>query len=876
MILKSLELTNFRKFREPLKVDAFTEGLNIVVEPNETGKSTLLEALRAALFIRHSAKTELVRSYVPIGDDVAPRVSVAFDLGAQTWTLEKQFLKSPFVRLTGGGRRRESDAAEEGLQELLGFERGNNRGSDPETRGPLGMLWVEQASALCVESPNHIVRDTVRGVLEAEVGAVTGGRRFDAIRSKIEAAYSSFRTPTSGKPRGTLAATEARVSAATAERQAAEGVFREYEQMLSEFDAAKSRLKVLERDLVDPETAEQRKKLREDQKIAETAALRLSAAEAQFGRADAIADTASARLDKLEAAETRIATAATDVETKARERDEAKSACHTAGEEEQSLRTALELARSDREHHEEAVTQARERARAFANAAGARRAIDAHHALSALEERERVLVADAAATIDDDDLENLAELERAAIQARIRFEAGAVKVEVELAKGVSLRMNGTATRASKIDVLTATKFEIGEAGTLTIRPPKGSGRSLDADLAAATEQLASALRSLGIDSHSAGVARNERAFAAERELTALRAQIAAGCPGDPTIGLAPGADALRAFVATLGPNAPEAVAPPDDLPALEKAVVEAKLAEAAALAKHENARRALSQAENTLTTADAELAAAVRASEAAGEDLRHVATSGDRAALEAALADAQRERTATFESLEAARERATAFDLNVIRRRIENLDRAATRAGEERIELTARIASLESTILKEGTAGPAGRLAAAREEERAANEACERLRREADTLELLRRALSEAADEASRTFLAPVTKRAARYVQQLLPGCDLSFDEELGLAGVTRLGIDEPCSGLSRGTQEQLAILTRLAFADLLLEDGAPISLILDDPLVYSDDGRLETMTDILQDASNRMQVILLTCRSKAFRHVDATRIMLN
>jgi uncharacterized protein YhaN len=143
-------------------------------------------------------------------------------------------------------------------------------------------------------------------------------------------------------------------------------------------------------------------------------------------------------------------------------------------------------------------------------------------------------------------------------------------------------------------------------------------------------------------------------------------------------------------------------------------------------------------------------------------------------------------------------------------------------------------------------------------------------------LELLRRALSEAADEASRTFLAPVTKRAARYVQQLLPGCDLSFDEELGLAGVTRLGIDEPCSGLSRGTQEQLAILTRLAFADLLLEDGAPISLILDDPLVYSDDGRLETMTDILQDASNRMQVILLTCRSKAFRHVDATRIMLN
>jgi uncharacterized protein YhaN len=140
---------------------------------------------------------------------------------------------------------------------------------------------------------------------------------------------------------------------------------------------------------------------------------------------------------------------------------------------------------------------------------------------------------------------------------------------------------------------------------------------------------------------------------------------------------------------------------------------------------------------------------------------------------------------------------------------------------------------------------------------------------------MLRKALADAAEESSRTFLAPVTARAGRYIQQLLPGSGLSFNEELGLSGLTRAGIDESCGGLSRGTQEQLAILTRLAFADLLLEDGAPISLILDDPLVYSDDARLEVMTDILQEASKRMQVILLTCRSKAFRHVDANKIAL-
>lgn len=257
--------------------------------------------------------------------------------------------------------------------------------------------------------------------------------------------------------------------------------------------------------------------------------------------------------------------------------------------------------------------------------------------------------------------------------------------------------------------------------------------------------------------------------------------------------------------------------------------------------------------------------------DAAQASLEAVLADADRAGLEAALGQLQRDRAAKFELLDQAREGAKAFDLAAIRRRLENLDRAAVRAGEERLELTGRIASLEATVMREGVTGPAGRVAEAKEEELAANAALQRLREEADTLETLRQALTDAA----RTFLAPVTRRAARYVERLLPGCGLSFNEELGLAGVSRSGVDESCGDLSRGTQKQLAILTRLAFADLLLDDGKPISLILDDPLVYSDDQRLETMTDILQEAAQRMQVILLTCRSKAFRHVDGNRITL-
>jgi len=872
MILDFLEVSNFRKFRDPLRIEGFTSGLNIVVEPNETGKSTLLEALRAALFVRHSANTELVRSYVPIGDSVAPRVSVGFTAKGTSWTLEKQFVRSPSARLSGAGSRRESDAAEEALQELLGFERGNNRGSDPETRGPLGLLWVEQASALTVESPNRLVRDSVRGVLEAEVGAVTGGRRFDAIRARVETDYGALRTST-GRSRGALSAAEARIVETAEARQQAEASFREYEQALTDLETARARLRIVQRDIDNPEQAEQRRGFEDDLRTAETAALRVTAAEAEHGRVEEIAKTAASRTEQLDAAERRVARANDAHTAKTSAKEIAKAKYDAAVDEERDLRAKLDAARTERERREAALTEARSRARGFAAVSGARRAVDARNALTSLEARERTLVGEGEDAIDAERLDRILELERAEMQARARFEAGTVKVDFELAEGVALRIEGEESRATSFDLVGVTRFDIGSVGGLLVRPPEGSGRSLDADLAVAKDDLATALRELGVASHSAGVARNERAAAATRELQALRLQIAAACPGDPTIGLVAGAEALRAFVAQLDEEVPLGVAPDDDIDALERAVTEARLTEASGAGSHEESRGALSRAEADLATANAEFASATRETDAASAQLSEVLTHGDRVTLDTALAEAQRNRAGRAEALESAKANAGAFDVDTIRRRIANLDRAASQAGTERLDLTGRVAALEATIARAGPTGPAGRLDEAREDEQAAIAECERLGREADTLAALRAALTEAANEASRTFLAPVTRRAATYIQQLLPGCELTFDDELGLASVTRAGFDESCGDLSRGTQEQLAILTRLAFADLLMEDGAPISLILDDPLVYSDDVRLEVMTSILLEASKRMQVILLTCRSHAFRHVEANRI---
>ncbi len=71
---------------------------------------------------------------------------------------------------------------------------------------------------------------------------------------------------------------------------------------------------------------------------------------------------------------------------------------------------------------------------------------------------------------------------------------------------------------------------------------------------------------------------------------------------------------------------------------------------------------------------------------------------------------------------------------------------------------------------------------------------------------------------------------------------------------------------LSFGAREQLGLISRFAYADLLQEAGRPTLLILDDALVHSDVQRLAAMKRVLFDAAQRHQVLLFTCHPEAWR----------
>ncbi|MGY2733575.1 AAA family ATPase [Sphingomonas sp. UYP23] len=651
MKLRSLRLENFRKFRTPLSIDGFTDGLNIVVEPNETGKSTVLEAMQAALFTRYSATGQLVQSYCPFNDDVSPRIEMSFDLPSGSWTLEKQFLRGRVVKLTGPTGRYESEAAEEQLQRLLGFERGG-KGADLDARGPLGLLWVEQTKGLSVSEPGRLVRDSVRGVLEAEVGAVTGGRRFDAIRAAVEAGYTALRTAKTGASKGDLLAAETRVVTAAAERARAEAALRSHEQSLGELENARTRLRLVERDLVDPEAVARRVALVADLQTGESAQLRLTTAQAQHAHADAVARALDERLRRIDLASVAVGEAAAARGERDAARVGAQVAVDLAASAEREARAALDRARSDREEADRVSREARGRVEQHSIARAKNRARELRRSLSELERRVEEMEAQSVGEVDAPALASLAKLERAAIEARARFAAGTVRVDFSTSEGVVLLVDGVpAEDASSLNLVKATRLTLGDAGSILIVPPGGAGLSIEAAVAAADEALGTALRTVGVASHASAVTTSERAASAKRELASLRKQMSALCPGDPVIGLAAGADALRSYVATLGEDAGEDEAPNYDGPALDRAALDSRTREASAVGRHDDARTALSNAERDLATAVAEHSGAVSAEAGAAERFDLLLGEDDKAALLAAFQESQRERARRAEAL---------------------------------------------------------------------------------------------------------------------------------------------------------------------------------------------------------------------------------
>ncbi len=202
MKLRSLALNQFKKFTTPTRLDGIDDGLNIVVGPNEMGKSTLLDALRAVLFEKYSSKAQAITALQNDRNQAAPVVELAFELDDGLYRITKRFIKKPYARLScPDGRTLEGDVAEDTLRSLLDFDEPGKTGAKPETLGMWNVLWVQQGQSFGGLDLPESARSNLHSALESEVGTVLGGRRGRALPQAIEKQLGELVT-SGGRPRG--------------------------------------------------------------------------------------------------------------------------------------------------------------------------------------------------------------------------------------------------------------------------------------------------------------------------------------------------------------------------------------------------------------------------------------------------------------------------------------------------------------------------------------------------------------------------------------------------------------------------------------------------------------------------------------------------
>ena len=182
---------------------SFSPRLTLIGGPNESGKSTLVEALHRALFLKASATgapVEALQSRLHMGQ---PVVQIGFEAKGDTWTLRKRFSGATgqvSLQAESSGKTLSGPLAEDALAELLGVgEIVGSKQAGTVLPSRWAHLWVRQGFSgdnLLATSKAHYDFDQLRLQLERSGGAAVQQSALDQrVEQRIkEALAENFTT----------------------------------------------------------------------------------------------------------------------------------------------------------------------------------------------------------------------------------------------------------------------------------------------------------------------------------------------------------------------------------------------------------------------------------------------------------------------------------------------------------------------------------------------------------------------------------------------------------------------------------------------------------------------------------------------------------
>lgn len=868
MKLRRIEIENVRRLKGPIVIDQLNDGINLFTGPNGSGKSSLVAAIRAAFFERYKSSSVTLRPH----DDtsVSPRVGLQFEMNGERYELTKQFFTGKRCALRVGSKILDGEDAESHLSELLGYTYAGKGASQAHHWGIPGLLWIEQGTGQELTGAVDYARDRLQSALQAMVGAVasTGG---DAVIQSLESQRREIVTAANNNPRGDYAA-------AKRELDELDAAIRDLDSKLSTYQDDVDRLARDDRDLRQIDATKPWEDLEARAKAAGAAAENASLLQQELQAAKQALDEAENLINIIHTqAQDREATQA--ALPRARERlaamDEqyaratqaaqtATTAYNEASETLASARRTLQLAQVaarrsqlDRQIREAMDQQARLQ----------ERHAKAIELAAQLAECNRDL---AASELPDGAIDTIRRLTNEIRDLDLKLEVVGTKVAYRIEPGTTATLDGQALSGAGAQTLQQEAVFEAAGIRLHLTPGSTGLGDLRTDRDAKQADLDQLLSSLGLPSTDAAeqrAASHTQSLQDERTLKLQLSQIAPNGTDALALevsGAAGRVQALEAELATL-----PAAADGTPVPSLEDATA----AEALAADSKDDRRDEQATAETQLSLAISEKQAAsdeVQRLEAQLQSAAWEATSRNLTESLAAAATRKREASARAQS---AHDKLESIDVTQLNQDVRRFTASAQQAREKHAHLSRSVLTLRTQVEMLGGEGIEERLANLRvKREKAAARVAE-FARQVQVIDYLLGDLERRRDALRQQLVAPLQIRIDHYLRTLMPGRQLQLSEDLSPQQLVNDADSRPDGGFdtqSFGTREQLALICRLAYADLLKESGAPTLLILDDALVHTDDDRLDAMKRVLFDAAERHQILMMTCHPERWRDLGA------
>jgi hypothetical protein len=860
MRVQRLRLSQIRRFRGTLEIPDLSPGINLFWGPNETGKSTIARAIRAAFFERY--RSSVLEDLLPKGEvptSCSPTVEISFESGGQQHTLLKTFFAKKRCAYTRDGEVLDGEEAEEAISRLLGFGYAGKGASKPEHWGIPGLLWIEQGDGHRIDEPVESAADYLRTALESTVGAVASTAGDDVLATLREQ-RDQLLTPGTGRPRGAYqetsrelaevrdlgAALDAQIAAYRDDvdcltglraQHDADAKARPWEVFKAKLEGARQELVAAER--LQGEHEQQLKNVSASSTNRELLAERLRTFSDRRAMLARRQEALVAAKQALEAAQAAAVQAEQRRDAAARVSDEARTrvALAEAEEKRRTLNERLDQASSEAARLEAALAKALEQAEELAR----------HNATV---DANRQSAADVEAAVRARDTLR----EREILQS-----AAATAITIALLPEIAATLDGKPVDPNSEHRITATaQIQIEGVGSIGVRP----GDSDVADLARQVEEARAAaeraLAKLGVASVEEARSRQDRFKQAQADAKAAEAMLGLTAPQ--------GVDKLRSALAAATQTRAETANQLQALPAAPGGqsvdATEARAANAAAIERLEQASDAHLAAAKMLATAQAGEQAAAAEVGKLREAVDEAQSSGVEDDTQALLAKALADQEAAKAQAAELAKRIEQSQPDVLRQDVQRLQSSMEQSLATHNQRGNSIAALEARLEVAGANGIEEQREELRVREQALSRRLAELQLRAKALSLLVERLETKRQALTAKLQAPLQARLDHYMRLLFPGARLGLQEDLTPAVLERgVGTDAVDFGqLSHGAREQIALISRLAYADLLKEAGKPTLILLDDALVNTDSQRLDLMQRVLYDAAQRHQMLLFTC----------------